>query len=337
MTRTVEEVNAILHAGFEARDVEWKVQQAGVGSNGKVWARIVPYIDTRAIVKRLIEAFGPSGFTMAVEPILGGATKDGRRAGFLATITASWPDGQETSRCDVAEETEGRSGQDSIAMKGGVSGAYKRAAVHYGIGAYLYESPDFYAQVFEGTDGGEFRGSVKEKAADGQVRWRKYRWSLPQEALEWIEWTLAASPGPSPSRAPSSPTPASPTPSRPVATAAPATPSSPSRPASTTPTSGATLMPGRPGWFDGTAGGPITAVPDQQLYAAKAYYEGKLAEEPRSKFNGERQESVAKLRAELTRRNLPDTPAPADPVDQSPKRSFEDFPDELRDDDEPWP
>lgn len=333
MTQSDEQVSAALHAAFLPGETEWKVQTAGRSKNG-IWAMIVPYIDTRAIVHRLMEAFGPAGFDLSAEPILGGSHKEGgRRAGFLATITARWPSGAVTVRQDVSEET----GND--AMKGGISGAYKRAAVHLGIGRYLYDSPKFYAEVYEGVDGGEFQGSFKDRQTN---EWVRFRWSIPREALDWMEVALgssSASPAPSPSRTPSSNQTDSPRHSPPARSAAPGTPSSPSQPAKTTSGSGA-KMPGRTGWFGSSAGEPIENVHEDHLRGADSYYAKKISEDPNGKWADKNRAEHQIIVDEMTRRGLTnDAPAANDGGwDQSSRPNFEDFPDELRagDDDLPF-
>jgi hypothetical protein len=301
--RQDEEVAAILNAGFLYDELEWKVQTSGVSQHG-LWARVVPYVTSRAILERLDEAFGPGGHDVALAPF-----EVSGKAGFKATITVKWPSGTFTKREDVSDLT------DNEPVKGGASGAIKRAAVQYGIGRYLYTSPDFYAVIHEN---GEFRGHHKDKAT-GKVEY--YRWSLPKEAHEWIASTqrsLAAhreatasvtgptptsaepttatplvGPAPSPSSGRSSSPTASPPPSRPAATAAPATHSSTSAPA----------MPGRDGWFKGWAGKPIADVPVGVLEESRAYYAKRIADNPTDKWINKTKADLAAIEAELLTRD----------------------------------
>lgn len=293
MATNNQDVAAILNAGFVLDELEWKVQTAGRSSNG-IWARIVPYVTNRAIIARLDEAFGPAGYDIELEPILTGASKDGRRSGFKARITARWPEGQVTVREDVCEET------DTEPMKGGASGADKRAAVLYGIGRYLYTSPDFWAVI---SDQGVYRGQFKDKGTNERV---SFKWNLPSEALQWVQETqrVRAVPAPSTSNAPSSPAPPSPAPSRPATTAAPATPSSGS------------VMPGREGWFQGAAGLPMAEVPSDVLTEAGAYYRKRITEKPDDRWIEKARQDLAIIQAEIDRRggqeDLPDEPPPFD-------------------------
>ena len=82
---TDETVHAALKAGFFWDELEWKVQATGKSQQG-LWARVVPYIDTRAIIARLDAAVGPAGYDINLEPILTGAVDGGRRSGFKAGI-----------------------------------------------------------------------------------------------------------------------------------------------------------------------------------------------------------------------------------------------------------
>ena len=298
---TDEQVAAILARGFRLDELEWKIQTSGVSPNTVgpgnpegVWARVVPYITSRAIVERLIEAFGPAGFNIGLHE-----TSLGNVHGMRAAIEAVWPSGKLTAREDVAEVS------DIEALKGAASGAIKRAAVQYQIGSYLYTSPDFYAAI--GPDGPN-KGFHKGKNGGKDVR---YKWHLPAEALRWVAETSGttsaaigsttgpapaappspAAPAPSPSSTPSSPAPASPPPSPAANTAARSTPSSTS-----------VLMPGKEGWFKGMAGQPVTMVESAILREAAEWYRKRIAEKPEDRWIAKTKGDLAVIEEEIDRR-----------------------------------
>jgi hypothetical protein len=115
---------AKLQQPFPASDIEWRVQQAGE-SNGKIWAQVLCYVTNRAIQERLDEVFGVFGWKNSYDK-----APDG---GVLCGISVWDADKQEwVPKYDGAENTA------MEAVKGGLSGSMKRAAVQWGIGRYLY-------------------------------------------------------------------------------------------------------------------------------------------------------------------------------------------------------
>ncbi len=173
-----KEISAVLHRPFTAGELEWKIQTAG-NTNGRTWARIVPYVTARGICDRLNEAFGPFGYSIRTNPI-----QLGPHAGLKCEILAYLPEASSTgfvSREDVCEIT------DIEAMKGAASGALKRAAVLFGIGRYLYDAPEFYALIGENLP---FRGSYKDKQTNKPVF---FKWDLPIEVHQWIATSLGLS------------------------------------------------------------------------------------------------------------------------------------------------
>lgn len=114
---------------FDPFDLEWRVQAAGKTAQGKLWASIVAYVDNRAIQDRLDEICGVDGwkneFTYPTDKAI--------ICGISIKLTDEW-----LTKWDGAEET------NIEAVKGGLSGSMKRAAVQWGIGRYLYRIPVTY-------------------------------------------------------------------------------------------------------------------------------------------------------------------------------------------------
>jgi len=121
-----------LKAPFPAEDIDWRIQSCGKNARG-VWAKCLAYVTSRAVQDRLDEVCGPEGWQTVIQPIDGG---------FLAGIGIEI-DGQWVWKYDGAQTT------DIEKIKGGISGAIKRAAVQWGIGRYLYNLKTGYANIAE--------------------------------------------------------------------------------------------------------------------------------------------------------------------------------------------
>jgi hypothetical protein len=150
---------------FNADEIEWRLQQAGE-KNGKVWAICVPYVTNRAIMQRLDDTMGPGNWRNEFKPGPGG--------GVLCGISVR-VDGEWVTKWDGAENT------DIEGVKGGLSGAMKRAAVQWGIGRYLYALEESFAQV---SENGKERGKLPEKLGGKTFRWdppRLPEWALPKK------------------------------------------------------------------------------------------------------------------------------------------------------------
>ena len=121
-TKRVSELADKLRAPFPAADLEWRVGR--VISNGEKGI-MLPYVTARAIQERLDDVFGFENWTPKYEAI------DGQ--GLICTIVATTADGK------TIEKSDGCSYTQVEPLKGGISGALKRAASALGIGRYLYE------------------------------------------------------------------------------------------------------------------------------------------------------------------------------------------------------
>ena len=138
---------------FEPNDIEWRLQQCGKGSNGKIWGMALAYVTNRAIMNRLDEVCGPENWKNEFK-----AAPDG---GILCGISIKVGD-EWVTKWDGAENT------DIEAVKGGLSGAMKRAAVQWGIGRYLYKLGESW---INSNENGAYRGKTK----DGTI----FKWDAP--------------------------------------------------------------------------------------------------------------------------------------------------------------
>lgn len=137
---------------FAADDIEWRAQRCGE-NNGKIWVSVLAYVTNRAIMSRLDAVCGKGNWKNEF--------KDSGKAvecGISIKIDGEW-----VTKWDAAEET------NVEAVKGGRSGAMKRAAVQWGIGRYLYNLDAGWGVV---SPGGAHSGKTKS----GQ--W--FKWDPPQ-------------------------------------------------------------------------------------------------------------------------------------------------------------
>ena len=115
---------------FPENDIEWRVSRSGMKGDTP-WAKVLAYVTSRAIMDRLDDVVGAENWQTKFENI-GGA--------FLCTISIRI-DGEWISKQDGAQET------NIEATKGGISGALKRAGVQWGIGRYLYNLEEGWAEL----------------------------------------------------------------------------------------------------------------------------------------------------------------------------------------------
>jgi hypothetical protein len=159
---------------FAPEDVEWRIQTSGEKS-GKIWARVLAYITNRAIMDRLDAVAGPENWQNEY--------KEGPAGGVICGISihvlpASAVSAQWITKWDGAENS------DIESVKGGLSNSMKRAAVQWGMGRYLYDLEEGWAQVH---DGGRFSAKTK----DG--KWFKWDppvlpdWAQPKERTATTE------------------------------------------------------------------------------------------------------------------------------------------------------
>ena len=135
---------------FPTEDLEWRIQRSGIGNKtGKPWAMVLCYLTNRAIQDRLDAVCGPENWKNEFAPGPAG----GIVCGISIRIGDEW-----VAKWDGAENTQFE------AVKGGLSDAMKRAAVHWGIGRYLYRLDAGWAQFSED-------GAHKDKIGDAYYRW----------------------------------------------------------------------------------------------------------------------------------------------------------------------
>jgi len=139
---------------FPAASVEWRMGHCGKTSGGRFWGMCLAYITNRAIMDRLDEVVGRAGWFNEFK-----AAPDG---GVLCGLSIIMEDGSVVTKWDGAQNSI----EDPI--KGGLSGAMKRAGVQWGIGRYLYDLEAGWANIHPG---GSMNGQTKQK--------ERFRWDPP--------------------------------------------------------------------------------------------------------------------------------------------------------------
>jgi hypothetical protein len=119
---------ARLREPFTPRDIEWK---PGSITRDRKKGLAMAYITNRAIQERLDDVCGPENWRNEFRQ----GPEGGVLCGISIRITREDGSSEWVTKWDGAENTEFE------AVKGGLSGSMKRAAVQWGLGRYLYELP----------------------------------------------------------------------------------------------------------------------------------------------------------------------------------------------------
>lgn len=133
-------VSEALMAPFEPSSLEWRIQSSGV-SGGKPWAKILCYVDARAVMNRFDSVLGIENWRVNYT-----LHKEGVIAHLSLKLGDEW----------VTKE-DGSHFTDTEPFKGGLSKALVRAANVWGVGRYLYSLPVTFARFVEkGTKDAHF-------------------------------------------------------------------------------------------------------------------------------------------------------------------------------------
>ena len=129
-----QELTKRLTAPFEAKDVEWRIQQT---TQDKSRGLAVAFITSRAIQKRLGETVGPFHWKTEFSPWhqIGNGSQ-------LCALSI-----YDEERKEWVTKTDGAENSDIEPVKGGLSDSFKRAAVQWGIGRYLYSMGAVWVDV----------------------------------------------------------------------------------------------------------------------------------------------------------------------------------------------
>ncbi len=126
--KSQEQIARELSSYFHPKDIQWKPDRFVSTSQG-LRAVMLAYLDNRAIMQRLDDVCGPGNWKSKMERW--------GEAGALCTLSLLF-NGTWVDRSDVSENS------NVAALKGGASGAMKRAGSQWGIGRYLYDFPNAF-------------------------------------------------------------------------------------------------------------------------------------------------------------------------------------------------
>lgn len=125
-----QEMMRELQKPFAVNEVEWRVQRCGI-TNGRPWATVLCYLTNRAIMNRLDQVAGLANWKNEFAKW----DENSTLCGISVRIGGEW-----ITKWDGASETKVE------AVKGGFSDSMKRAAVQWGMGRYLYNLTENFAQ-----------------------------------------------------------------------------------------------------------------------------------------------------------------------------------------------
>lgn len=153
--KEVQEIMDAFAAPFDISDIEF----VGIGGgSGQVIA--APYITNRGIMNRLDSVVGIARWKNEFKQSPNG----GVLCGISVFIGGEW-----LTKWDGADNTRIES------VKGGLSGAMKRAAVQWGIGRFLYDAPQMWVVGETYTKGGKQHVRLG-KAGEQQARTLMKKW-----------------------------------------------------------------------------------------------------------------------------------------------------------------
>ena len=117
---------------FEENEWEWRIQSSGLKPNGDPYARILAYITARALQERLDAVCGPSNWTVSYDPAPNSSK------GLLCSIGIRIHYDDITGESTFIYKQDGAENTDIESVKGGISSAFKRCGVLWGMGRHLY-------------------------------------------------------------------------------------------------------------------------------------------------------------------------------------------------------
>lgn len=147
---------------FGPDELEWRAARSGKSGSGH-WVHVLPYQTSRGVMDRFDQVCGPENWTNEFRAGPGG--------GVICRISVNVEQVGWTSKEDGAGNTE------IEAVKGGLSGAMKRAAVQWGCGRYLYGIEESFGLVHE-------LGRYSSGKGADRFRWNPPllpEWALPRE------------------------------------------------------------------------------------------------------------------------------------------------------------
>lgn len=126
----------MLKQPFKPNEVQWRLMLTTQSNSGLA----VPYLDSRAIQKRLDAVIGFDNWQNSYQTIVSGNNND--PTAHICTISI-----YNEERGEWVSKSNGAGNTDIEPIKGGLSDAFKRAASSWGIGRYLYDFEGVWVNV----------------------------------------------------------------------------------------------------------------------------------------------------------------------------------------------
>lgn len=157
---------------FPSNRISWRIGQAGKNGD-RIWVKALAYFDARDGMDRLDEVLGAENWRDSYR------YTGKENASVVCRIEIKIGD-EWVGKEDGSEET------DIEAVKGGMSGAFKRACVKWGIGRYLYDLP----QTFANTCDKDAEGAIYARTQElGTFYWQAPQlpnWAKPDSELSAV-------------------------------------------------------------------------------------------------------------------------------------------------------
>ena len=128
-----EEIIRRLREPFGSKEIEWKIQ---ITTKDKSKGMAVAYVDARAVQKRLDEVVGPFNWKNVYS-----LWHENSQICGISIFNAD--------RNEWVTKFDGAENSDFEPIKGGLSDSFKRAAITWGIGRYLYEMEGIWVEIEE--------------------------------------------------------------------------------------------------------------------------------------------------------------------------------------------
>lgn len=160
--KSASQIFAELAEPFKYDEIEWRLARVSE-YNGKINASVLAFINARAVMDRLDDVVGPENW------------QDSYRMEGVATIC--------NLKIRVAGEwiskEDGSDASDIEAVKGAISGALKRTAVKFGVGRYLYQLKDGWAEIVDKSNREAYWGKTKDNKEFHWLPPKLPHWALP--------------------------------------------------------------------------------------------------------------------------------------------------------------
>lgn len=141
-----------LREPFPSASINWRVGQL---SADKTTGQALPYLDGRAVQNRLDEALGPENWQVEYKS---SPLSNGLICRLGIRVDGQWVFKEDGAQLDAVrsggrDDTAGSRNSREMAVKGAYTDAFKRVAVMWGIGRYLYSYAAPWVAVEPGSHG----------------------------------------------------------------------------------------------------------------------------------------------------------------------------------------